>query len=359
MTIEAAQLISDLNTSFPRGTDLIKEGDDHIRMVKATLKNTFPRINSTVTISSDKLNAIDSSLAVDNGGMTISTPVTFNQNVKAHNVIVDTGGTLSLKSPASDQELNFSVPSSDTSKVIVNRTSGMKAIDWNSTNFIKVNNANILGNLDFRGNGNMPFYNNSYTSGSGSNQQRNTPIYHANNGADNNNQRCEGLFTDNGSNLQRHTIITNGANQAYLTFSDAGRLDVNGPNDNNSGVFTSGQMVAAKGITCGNGFLGTDGNVRGSVYSAFGGSSYVNQAISWAHQDAVNQATNLANDRVYNIRIANRRGWTNSGGGYDGYNTSVVTGVGDFGANDGSGTCGDLQFQRPNFNGGWVNVAYQ
>ena len=42
MSLETAQFIHQLNPSNPSGADRLKEGDDHIRLLKAALKNTFP-----------------------------------------------------------------------------------------------------------------------------------------------------------------------------------------------------------------------------------------------------------------------------------------------------------------------------
>lgn len=42
MSLETASFIHQLNPSNPSGADKLKEGDDHIRLLKAVLKNTFP-----------------------------------------------------------------------------------------------------------------------------------------------------------------------------------------------------------------------------------------------------------------------------------------------------------------------------
>lgn len=42
MSIESATYISQLNASNPTSSDYIGEGDNHIRLIKAVLKNTFP-----------------------------------------------------------------------------------------------------------------------------------------------------------------------------------------------------------------------------------------------------------------------------------------------------------------------------
>lgn len=44
MSLETATYIHQLNPTNPSGSDKIKDGDDHIRMIKAALKATFPGI---------------------------------------------------------------------------------------------------------------------------------------------------------------------------------------------------------------------------------------------------------------------------------------------------------------------------
>lgn|SRR5574343_505031 len=45
MGLETATFISELNSSWPLGTDSATEGDDHLRAIKAVLKATFPGAN--------------------------------------------------------------------------------------------------------------------------------------------------------------------------------------------------------------------------------------------------------------------------------------------------------------------------
>jgi microcystin-dependent protein len=42
MSLETALYIHQLNSGNPSGADRLKEGDDHIRLIKSALKNTFP-----------------------------------------------------------------------------------------------------------------------------------------------------------------------------------------------------------------------------------------------------------------------------------------------------------------------------
>ncbi len=54
MGIETFQYIDDLNASNPTSTDNVSEGDDNIRGIKTTLKNTFPNINGAVIATDEE-----------------------------------------------------------------------------------------------------------------------------------------------------------------------------------------------------------------------------------------------------------------------------------------------------------------
>lgn len=77
MTVETnARFISDFNEAYPRNRDLIKEGDDHIRLVKTVIKNTFPGVNSALTATSEKLNKLDSTFTYEEETLKINSNVT-------------------------------------------------------------------------------------------------------------------------------------------------------------------------------------------------------------------------------------------------------------------------------------------
>lgn len=60
MGLETATYISGLNSSNPvHATDQVGEGDDHIRLIKSTLLNTFPNITGAMTASHTELNLLD------------------------------------------------------------------------------------------------------------------------------------------------------------------------------------------------------------------------------------------------------------------------------------------------------------
>lgn len=56
MSLETATYINDLNPMNPLGSDPIAFIDDHVRMIKSVLKNTFPNLNAPITIDDESIN---------------------------------------------------------------------------------------------------------------------------------------------------------------------------------------------------------------------------------------------------------------------------------------------------------------
>lgn len=56
MPAEAATYIHQLDASLPGSNDLVREGDDHVRLLKATLKATFPGVAGAVTPTHTEIN---------------------------------------------------------------------------------------------------------------------------------------------------------------------------------------------------------------------------------------------------------------------------------------------------------------
>lgn len=50
MTIESGTFINDLNASYPEGGSQKAEGDNHIRLLKLFILNTFPNVDSAIKI---------------------------------------------------------------------------------------------------------------------------------------------------------------------------------------------------------------------------------------------------------------------------------------------------------------------
>lgn len=58
MPLETATYINQLDAANPLGSDPIAAGDDHLRLIKSTVKATFPNITGPVTMTQAQLNSI-------------------------------------------------------------------------------------------------------------------------------------------------------------------------------------------------------------------------------------------------------------------------------------------------------------
>nr|WP_049961852.1 tail fiber protein [Methylobacterium sp. B34] len=56
MSLESANLPRDLDASLPSATDVLVEGDDHIRLIKHVLRATFPNLDAAITATAAQLN---------------------------------------------------------------------------------------------------------------------------------------------------------------------------------------------------------------------------------------------------------------------------------------------------------------
>lgn len=89
MAIESnAETINDLNPLYPRDRDYLYEGAAHIRLVKQTIKSTFPNITEPVLIDSDTFSIFSDKLtftgdAMDVGGLMVknATPGTGDKDL--------------------------------------------------------------------------------------------------------------------------------------------------------------------------------------------------------------------------------------------------------------------------------------
>jgi len=59
MPIESASYVSQLNASNPASGDAMGQGDDQIRLIKATLLNTFPSLTGQISATHTELNYTD------------------------------------------------------------------------------------------------------------------------------------------------------------------------------------------------------------------------------------------------------------------------------------------------------------
>jgi hypothetical protein len=70
MALEVATYINNLNPANPVGSDPLAQADDHLRLLKTTIKNTFPNIDGPVTLTDDQINALETRVdALEAGGI--------------------------------------------------------------------------------------------------------------------------------------------------------------------------------------------------------------------------------------------------------------------------------------------------
>lgn len=81
MTVETGiSFINQLNETYPRKNDLIKEGDDHIRLVKQVLKLTLPNFDRAVSMSAATMNTLNAAITATADTLTFNTGITSVAN---------------------------------------------------------------------------------------------------------------------------------------------------------------------------------------------------------------------------------------------------------------------------------------
>ena len=79
MTVETGTYINSLNASYPPETDALSEIDEHLKIIKSTIKATFPNVDAAVTATPTELNK---STAIVSDG----TNATFNTGITADKI---------------------------------------------------------------------------------------------------------------------------------------------------------------------------------------------------------------------------------------------------------------------------------
>ena len=58
MALESGTFIDSLNVANPVSTDALAQADDHLRLIKSTIKATFPNLTGAVTLTHAEINAL-------------------------------------------------------------------------------------------------------------------------------------------------------------------------------------------------------------------------------------------------------------------------------------------------------------
>lgn len=112
MGLESATYINGLVDTNPTSSDNANQGDNHLRLIKSTLKATFPNITGAVTVSHTDINSVASKLDLAGGTLTgalAGTSASFSGAVAATGGFTGnltgtvTGGTASVPETGSNQ----------------------------------------------------------------------------------------------------------------------------------------------------------------------------------------------------------------------------------------------------------------
>lgn len=83
MPLETGTYINSLVATNPAATDALSVADDHLRLIKSTIKNTFPSVTGAVNATHSELNVVDGSIS--------ATPTTL---VDADRMVINDDGTM-------------------------------------------------------------------------------------------------------------------------------------------------------------------------------------------------------------------------------------------------------------------------
>jgi hypothetical protein len=154
MPLEVATYISGLNSSNPVGsTDKVQTLDDHVRLVKSTLLNTFPNITGAMTASHSELNNLAGVTGkTGTGNVVLSASPTFTGTVGA--AAITATGTIT-------GNLFSGSGASLTALVAANITAGGTLPALNGSALTSLNGTNIASGTvaDARLSGNVPLLN--------------------------------------------------------------------------------------------------------------------------------------------------------------------------------------------------------
>jgi len=103
MAVESAPYVADLNPANPLASDFVYEGDDHMRLIKAAIKATFPNLNAAVTATPAQLNTAG---IVTPGVWTLQKEVTISGSPSAIDFIHGTGGVV-LDSTSDEYQITY------------------------------------------------------------------------------------------------------------------------------------------------------------------------------------------------------------------------------------------------------------
>lgn len=147
MPLEIATTINQLNTANPLGSDPIAAGDDHIRLIKSTLKNTFPNVTGPVTVTQDTLNNVATQTYVNNA---IAGFTTTGRVVQTVQTVGSVGYSTSTSYQATGHTATITPTSVDSKILVMMSCSLWQTNGYGGNSFITLyrNGTNLFGSRD-------------------------------------------------------------------------------------------------------------------------------------------------------------------------------------------------------------------
>src|SRR4051812_43863949 len=96
--LETVTHISDLNSSWPLGSDLASTSDDHIRNIKVALKTDFPNVNAAVTGTPTQLNNLTSNITFSGSVASVAGYNVSGSTVPANGIYLPSANLLGFAS---------------------------------------------------------------------------------------------------------------------------------------------------------------------------------------------------------------------------------------------------------------------
>jgi hypothetical protein len=130
MALETGTYISDLNASNPITTDPRSEGDDHFRLIKNTIKNTFPNVTGAVTKTHTEINSLATAGPIGSSGITGAAASGANTDITSVAATTTINGTVIgyREVPQNTQSGNYTPALTDAGKHIYSANAGAQTL---------------------------------------------------------------------------------------------------------------------------------------------------------------------------------------------------------------------------------------
>lgn len=142
MPVESATFVDDLDASQPPGTDPKSQGDNHLRLIKEVLKNTFKRATRSISVPSAITKTASYNVVIDDDNQTIvcntgAGPITLTLPVLT---AAEAGWSFFIQKSSTDANPVFLVPPAGLingfSKVRRSIEFVVTRIAWNGVSFV-------------------------------------------------------------------------------------------------------------------------------------------------------------------------------------------------------------------------------